>query len=79
MTFAAVFAGVLTDHNPEAGLIIDSKKPPFWMEGGSTKYPLGTDPLGRDILTRILYGARISLVVGVTAVLLAGVIGIAWG
>lgn len=79
VTFAAVFAGVLTDHNPEAGLIIDSKKPPFWMEGGSTKYPLGTDPLGRDILTRILYGARISLVVGVTAVLIAGVIGIALG
>lgn len=79
VTFAAVFAGVLTDHNPEAGLIIDSKKPPFWMEGGSTKYPLGTDPLGRDILTRILYGARISLLVGVTAVLLAGVIGIGLG
>jgi peptide/nickel transport system permease protein len=79
VTFAAIFAGVLTDHNPEAGLIIDSKKPPFWMEGGSTTYLLGTDPLGRDILTRILYGARISLLVGVTAVIIAGAIGVGLG
>jgi len=79
VAFAAIFAGVLTDHDPEAGLIIDSKKPPFWMEGGSTTYPLGTDPLGRDILTRILYGARISLLVGVTAVIIAGAIGIGLG
>ena len=38
--------------------------PPFWQEGGSLAYPLGTDNLGRDILVRILYGSRVSLLVG---------------
>ncbi|HLT20192.1 MAG TPA: ABC transporter permease [Thermomicrobiales bacterium] len=79
VTFAAIFAPYLTDHDPEAGIIIDSKKPPAWSEGGSSEYLLGTDSLGRDILTRILYGARISLVVGIVAVLIAGAIGIVLG
>ena len=49
--------------------------PPVWQSGGSATYPLGTDHLGRDILTRIIYGARTSLIIGVVAVLLAGVLG----
>ncbi|MCL4295443.1 MAG: ABC transporter permease [Anaerolineae bacterium] len=49
--------------------------PPFWQPGGTPNYPLGTDHLGRDILTRIIYGARTSLLIGVTAVGLAGLIG----
>jgi peptide/nickel transport system permease protein len=77
--FAAVAAPFLTDHNPRSGRIIDSRKPPFWGEGGSTTYLLGTDALGRDIFTRVLYGARVSLIVGIAAVLLAGVIGIVAG
>lgn len=79
MAFIAAAAPLLSDHDPEAGLIIDSKKPPAWAEGGSSKYPLGTDALGRDILTRIYYGARISLIVGFTAVVIAGFIGITLG
>ncbi|CAN5279917.1 MAG: ABC transporter permease [Chloroflexia bacterium] len=79
MIVAAVAAPVLTDHNPRAGRIIESKTPPVWSEGGSRDHLLGTDALGRDILTRILYGARISLAVGVSAVLMAGVIGISLG
>lgn len=79
MSFVAIAAPFLSDHDPEAGIIIDSKKPPFWAEGGSTEYLLGTDALGRDIYTRLLYGARISLVVGVAAVIVAGAIGISLG
>jgi len=79
MVFAALFAPFLTDHDPEAGIIIDGKTPPAWSEGGSSEYLLGTDSLGRDILTRMLYGARISLMVGVVAVLIAGAIGITLG
>ena len=49
--------------------------PPFWHQDGSWSTPLGTDSLGRDILTRLMYGARISLVVALTGTLVAGVIG----
>jgi peptide/nickel transport system permease protein len=76
---AAVGAPLFAPHDPERGIIIDSKKPPMWAEGGSSKYLLGTDALGRDVFTRVLYGARISLVVGITAVVLAGAIGISLG
>ena len=79
ISFAAIFAPVLTDHDPRAGRILDSRIPPAWSEGGSSEYLLGTDALGRDIFTRVLYGARISLIVGVMAVVLAGAIGITLG
>jgi peptide/nickel transport system permease protein len=54
-------------------------KPPFWVKGGNWNNPLGTDHLGRDILSRIFYGARVSLFVGVGSVLIAGTIGISLG
>lgn len=53
--------------------------PPAWSPGGSWSFPLGTDQLGRDILSRILYGARISVVVGITAVVMAGAVGVLIG
>lgn len=79
MAFVAITAPLLTDHDPRAGRIIDSRTPPAWSEGGSSEYLLGTDGLGRDIFTRILYGARISLIVGIAAVILSGAIGISLG
>lgn len=53
--------------------------PPAWQDGGSLKYPLGTDNLGRDVLARLLYGSRVSLLVGFAAVLLAMLAGIVLG
>lgn len=59
--------------------ILDSRLPPVWMEGGDPRFVLGTDDQGRDILSAILYGLRISLGVGITAVLAAACIGISLG
>src|SRR5215472_11605694 len=64
----AIFANVLAPHNPEVGSLVARFKPPFWQTGGSTKYLLGTDQLGRDMLSRLIFGARVSVVVGFTAV-----------
>jgi peptide/nickel transport system permease protein len=77
--FVAIFANVLAPHNPEVGSLVARFKPPFWQTGGSTKYLLGTDQLGRDVLSRLIFGARVSVVVGFTAVVFAGVIGTALG
>ena len=51
----------------------------FWMERGDWRYPLGTDQLGRDVLSRLLIGSRISVVVGVAASVFAGIIGVVLG
>src|SRR5690606_20071486 len=61
VTLVAIFADVLTPHNPAQNNLQDMLKPPFWEEGGSTTYILGTDNLGRDILSRIIIGTRVSL------------------
>ena len=75
IAFVAVFANFLAPHNPEVGSLTARFKPPFWQTGGSTEYLLGTDQLGRDVLSRLIFGARVSMVVGFTAVIFAGVIG----
>jgi peptide/nickel transport system permease protein len=75
----AVAAPALAQHNPRRGELIDSKLPPAWTEEGRATYPLGTDLLGRDILSRVIYGARISLAVGFTAVFISGAIGVTIG
>ena len=54
-------------------------KPPFWMEGTQAAHPLGTDQLGRDYLARLVYGARISLLIGIMTVITSGIIGITLG
>jgi len=79
IALVAIFANVLAPHNPEVGSLVARFKPPFWQAGGSTKYLLGTDQLGRDVLSRLMFGARVSMVVGFTAVIFAGVIGTALG
>jgi len=78
----AVFAGWIAPHNPfdlttlELG---DARLPPAWSEQGSAKYLLGTDDQGRDILSALMYGSRISLAVGFTSVALSVLIGVSLG
>ena len=78
VTLVAIFAPLLAPHDPAKADVINRLLPPFWM-GGNMDYPLGTDNLGRDILSRIIYGSRISLLIGISAVLLAGAIGMTLG
>jgi peptide/nickel transport system permease protein len=80
--FCAVFAPWVAPHNPFdiATLeLSDAQLPPAWTARGSAKYLLGTDDQGRDILSVLMYGARISLVVGIVSVLLSMLIGVALG
>ena len=80
--FAALFAGWVSPHDPfnlatlELG---DARLPPAWSELGSRKYLLGTDDQGRDILSAVIYGARISLIVGFASVVLSVLVGVALG
>ena len=67
----AIFAPYISPHDPVETSLYDQLKPPFWYEGGTSKNILGTDDLGRDILSRLIYGARISLLVSVISVSLA--------
>ncbi len=76
---AALFAPLLAPHEPTRLQLGQRFLPPFWLEGGSWTYPLGTDQLGRDMWSRILYGARISVIVGVTASIFSGIIGVGIG
>ena len=71
----AIFAPLLAPHDPLETSLYDQLKPPAWHEGGSTKNILGTDDLGRDTLSRIIYGARVSLIVAVFSVGLAFTVG----
>ena len=79
IALVAIFANLLAPHNPEIGSLTARFKPPFWETGGSTKYLLGTDQLGRDVLSRLIFGARVSMVVGFTAVIFAGAVGTTLG
>lgn len=75
LLFVALFANLLAPHDPEVGSLGERFRPPVWQQGGSEKFLLGSDHLGRDVLSRLIFGARVSVVVGFTAVLVAGVVG----
>ena len=80
--FCSVFAGWVSPTNPFdlATLeLSDSRLPPAWLPGGTAKYLLGTDDQGRDILSALIYGSRISLIVGLASVALSVVFGVAMG
>ena len=76
---AAIFASQITWHNPELGSLRNRLLPPAWMEGGSWDFPLGADAQGRDIYTRIVYGARVSLAVGILSVGISVIVGVVLG
>jgi peptide/nickel transport system permease protein len=80
LILVAALADVLAPHDPTVPVKgAEMFAPPFWMEGGSLATPLGTDFQGRDILSRLLYGARVSLIVGLMGTLVAGALGTALG
>jgi ABC-type dipeptide/oligopeptide/nickel transport system permease subunit len=76
---AAVLAPWISPHDPLAVNIRHRLAPPAWMDGGGAQHLLGTDQVGRDLLSRMIYGGRVSLVVGVTAVLMSATIGVLLG
>lgn len=76
---AATLAPVIVPYDPLAQNLRDSRMPPAWQEGGSWNHPFGTDNLGRDIFSRVIYGARVSLTVGFFGVLIAGGLGLIFG
>jgi ABC-type dipeptide/oligopeptide/nickel transport system permease subunit len=75
----SVFAPLVAPHDPLAVDIRHRLSPPAWMDRGTPDHLLGTDPVGRDLLSRMIYGGRVSLVVGVAAVLLSASIGVLLG
>ena len=76
---AAVLAPWVSPHDPLAVNIRHRLAPPAWMEGGDARHLLGTDQVGRDLLSRMIYGGRVSLVVGIGAVLISATIGVLLG
>lgn len=78
LVLVAVFAPLIAPHDPYAQSLLARLQPPVFL-GGSWEHPLGTDHLGRDYLSRLIYGARVSLLIGGVAALISGVIGTAMG
>jgi peptide/nickel transport system permease protein len=79
VVLVGIFGPLIAPHDPAAQVLTARLKPPFWMSGHVSGNLLGTDSLGRDVLSRIIYGTRISLLVGVAATLMSGVIGAVLG
>jgi peptide/nickel transport system permease protein len=78
LALVALFAPLLAPHDPYAQSLMTRMEPPVFL-GGDWEHPLGTDHLGRDYLSRLIYGARVSLMIGVIAAFISGVIGTAMG
>lgn len=82
IVFGAVFASWIALVNPydlASFSLFDGLLPPFWQEGANSKYLLGTDDQGRDMISSILYGARLSLIIGLSALAIAAVLGVGLG
>ena len=78
-TFAVIFGPLIAPFGPNETNFDEVILPPAWQDGGTSKHLLGTDPLGRDILSRIIYGARITLLLSLSCILLYGTIGVTVG
>ncbi|RCW47790.1 MULTISPECIES: ABC transporter permease [unclassified Halanaerobium] len=82
IVFSSVFAAFIAPHDPynlASVSLMDSMRPPSWMEGGVGKFVFGSDLQGRGVLSTILYGTRISIMVGLAAVALGGTVGVTLG
>jgi peptide/nickel transport system permease protein len=76
---AALFAPWLAPHDPGEASFLVALNPPAWAENGDFAYPFGADQLGRDILSRLIFGARVSLMIAFVAIALAGTVGVVLG
>jgi peptide/nickel transport system permease protein len=76
---AAIFAPLITTHDPYVQNLDLRMVPPSWMDGGGSEHLFGTDQLGRDYFSRLVYGARISMTIGLLTVIISGLIGISLG
>jgi peptide/nickel transport system permease protein len=79
LVIPAVFAPQVAPYDPLKGSLAKRLRPPMWQAGGGIEHPLGTDKLGRDILSRIIHGARVSLTVSIVAIFVGGIIGTSLG
>jgi len=79
LALSALFAPIVAPHPPLEINLANSLLPPFYHDGGSLVYPLGTDQLGRDILSRIIYGGRISILLASSVIVIGGTVGTALG
>jgi peptide/nickel transport system permease protein len=79
LVIPAIFAPWVAPHEPFQGNLSNRLTPPVWQDGGTIEHILGTDKLGRDMLSRIIYGARISLAVSMIAIFIGGIIGTVLG
>ncbi len=77
--FAAIFSPFIAPHDPYSQSLEERLVVPVWEDGGSNKYLLGTDHLGRDVLSRLIYGSRISVIVGFSAIFFSGIVGVSLG
>jgi peptide/nickel transport system permease protein len=75
VVLVGVFAPLLAPYDPSSQHLVNRLKPPVWLSGSSHGHLLGTDHLGRDVLSRVLYGTRVSLLVGLAATFLSGLVG----
>jgi len=79
LVLVALLAPLIAPHNPIEQDLMSAQLPPAWMQGGEMAYPLGTDAIGRDMLSRLIYGARLSLTIGVAVVAISVVVGTVLG
>jgi peptide/nickel transport system permease protein len=79
IVLVAIMAPFVAPHNPYEGELVNRLKPPAWMAGGSPTWPLGTDQVGRDTLSRLIYGAQVSLTAGFLAMVISVLIGVPLG
>jgi dipeptide transport system permease protein len=75
----AIFAPLIAPHNPIEQFRGFTKLPPFWVEGSDSRFILGTDAVGRDMLSRLIYGARVSLFIGLSVMVASTIVGVTLG
>lgn len=75
----AIFAPIISPHKPDESDLNRRLQPPVWEKGGQWDYPLGCDQMGRDVMSRIIYGSRVSILLGITVVIISAAIGTSLG